>query len=146
MTLAMADLLRLQDSLRSDKARVPDKIEGPSCYHVGAVWFGDWRDMAKGSGFGNEIKPLHNACLGQKPQSTGFFTFCPITSLLHNDPRAVMLPLGAIPGGRATVSYLLSFIRLLITRGRLDQDFEYKTHLPKPYIQDFKTKFNRRRI
>jgi hypothetical protein len=103
-------------------------------FHVGAVWYGDWRHSDGERSFGTEEKPKHNATIARKNKPRTIFRLCPITSRRRGKKQALRLPAGMVPGGKYTESYLLTRIQLIARRDTLSGRFFYKCSLPADVV------------
>ncbi len=130
MSISQTQIESLAAALRGETVqRAPESGNPNQCYHVGAVWYGDWRKDDDQGGFGTFGSPKHNACIMSRNKRMLFFTLAPITSERKTGAGVVELLPGTIPGGKYCASYLLAKLKLFASRNTLRQYFIYKCNL-----------------
>jgi len=142
MAVSVKMILDLQMCMRGEAPSCVQADTEDKTYHVGALWYGDWRDNAEGGArFGSDKKSKHFAAITKRWKESSFYRLAPITSQKRGKD-AVVLPSGTIYGGKLTESYLLYQIKLRASRKRLGSSFEYKAQLPARYVQEMKTRMH----
>lgn len=139
MEINSEHLRNLEACLRGNSVERAGKTDNPNqCYHVGAVWYGNWRHDASKGTFGTAEKPRHNACISWRSKKMTWFRLAPVSKEKPGNKGVVPLLAGTIPGGEYCQSYLLAKYILFASNHTLVNYFEYKCNLSQDIVRRMK--------